>query len=42
MRIGKTEAEKLIYGVTTFTWLLLAWIDDGTRFFTDRSLATSA
>jgi len=26
MRIGKTEAEKLIYGVTVFTWLLLPWL----------------
>jgi hypothetical protein len=26
MRIGKTEAEKLIYGVTIFTWLLLPWL----------------
>lgn len=24
--IGKTEAEKLIYGVTIFTWLLLPWL----------------
>ena len=26
MGIGKTEAEKLIYGVTIFTWLLLPWL----------------
>jgi hypothetical protein len=26
MRIGKTEAEKLIYGATTFVWLLLPWL----------------
>jgi hypothetical protein len=26
MRVGKTEAEKLIYGVTIFTWLLLPWL----------------
>lgn len=26
MRIGKTEAEKLIYGATIFTWLLLPWL----------------
>ena len=26
MRIGKTQAEKLIYGVTVFTWLLLPWL----------------
>ena len=26
MGIGKTEAEKLIYGVTVFTWLLLPWL----------------
>jgi hypothetical protein len=24
--VGKTEAEKLIYGVTIFTWLLLPWL----------------
>ena len=24
--IGKTKAEKLIYGVTIFTWLLLPWL----------------
>jgi hypothetical protein len=24
--IGKAEAEKLIYGVTIFTWLLLPWL----------------
>ena len=24
--VGKTEAEKLIYGATTFTWLLLPWV----------------
>ena len=24
--IGKTEAEKLIYGVTIFTWLVLPWL----------------
>lgn len=26
MGIGKTEAEKLIYAVTIFTWLLLPWL----------------
>lgn len=26
MGIGKTQAEKLIYGVTVFTWLLLPWL----------------
>jgi hypothetical protein len=26
LKIGKTEAEKLIYGVTIFTWLLLPWL----------------
>lgn len=26
MGIGKTRAEKLIYGVTIFTWLLLPWL----------------
>ena len=26
MRIGKAEAEKLIYGVTIFAWLLLPWL----------------
>jgi hypothetical protein len=26
MQVGKTEAEKLIYGVTIFTWLLLPWL----------------
>jgi hypothetical protein len=26
MGVGKTEAEKLIYGVTIFTWLLLPWL----------------
>lgn len=26
MGIGKTNAEKLIYGVTIFTWLLLPWL----------------
>ena len=26
LRVGKTEAEKLIYGVTTLTWLLLPWL----------------
>ncbi|HSK63211.1 MAG TPA: hypothetical protein VK893_05200 [Pyrinomonadaceae bacterium] len=26
MRIGKTEAEKLVYSVTIFTWLLLPWL----------------
>ena len=26
MGVGKTQAEKLIYGVTIFTWLLLPWL----------------
>ena len=26
MGLGKTEAEKLIYGVTILTWLLLPWL----------------
>ena len=26
MRIGKTQAEKLIYSVIVFTWLLLPWL----------------
>lgn len=26
MGVGKTEAEKLIYGVTIFIWLLLPWL----------------
>jgi hypothetical protein len=26
MGVGKTEAEKLIYGVTIFTWLSLPWL----------------
>src|SRR5687768_13834377 len=26
MGVGKTEAEKMIYGVTIFTWLLLPWL----------------
>jgi hypothetical protein len=26
MRVGKTRAEKLIYGVTTLIWLLLPWL----------------
>ena len=26
LRVGKTEAEKLIYGATTLIWLLLPWL----------------
>jgi len=26
LRVGKTEAEKLIYGVTTLMWLLVPWL----------------
>lgn len=26
MRMGKTQSEKLIYGFTIFTWLLLPWL----------------